>query len=54
MSKILSFVKLDFITVKPYLTVKNLFILLIGVTALSINNTAGGVLLGMVMALALM
>ena len=54
MSKVLSFVKLDFITVKPYFTVKNLFILLIVITALSINNTAGGVLIGIVMAFALM
>jgi len=54
MSKMLSFVKLDFITIKPYLTVKNLIILLIVVTALSINNTAVGVLLGIVMAFALM
>jgi len=54
MSKILLFVKLDFITVKPYLTIKNLFVLLIAVTALSINNAAGGVLLGIVMAFALM
>ena len=54
MSKVLSFVKLDFITVKPYLTVKNLLILLVVVVALSINNTAGGVLIGIIMAFALM
>ena len=54
MNKVLSFVKLDFITVKPYLTVKNLLILLVIVVALSINNTAGGVLIGIIMAFALM
>jgi len=54
MSRVLSFVRLDFITVKPYLTLKNLFILLLVVTVLSINKTSSGFLIGMIMAFAFM
>ena len=54
MSKVLSFVRLDFITVKPYLTAKNLLILLVAVTALSLNKAGGGVIIGIIMAFALM
>ena len=54
MSKVLSFVKLDFITVKPYLTIKNLSILLLVIVVLSMNNTGDGVLIGVIMAFALM
>ena len=54
MSKALSFVRLDFITVKPYITTKNLLILLVAVVALSFNNTGSGVLIGIIMAFALM
>ena len=54
MSKALSFVRLDFITVKPYITTKNLLILLVAVVALSFNNTGSVVLIGIIMAFALM
>ena len=54
MTKALSFVKLDFLTIKPYLTAKNILILLIVTGSLSLNNTAGAVIVGIVMAFALM
>ena len=54
MNKLLAFIRLDFITIKPYLTIKNLFILLLVIIALSINNTVGGILIGIVMMFALL
>ena len=54
MSKLLSFVKLDFITLKPYLTTKNLIILLIVATVFSVNKTDEATILGLIMAFALM
>jgi len=52
MDKVLSFIRLDFITVKPYLTVKNLLIF-VGVALIMIitNNSAGGAI-GILMAFA--
>jgi len=54
MSKFLSFVKLDFITVKPYLSYKNMLIFLVVVVALSSGDTGGAVIIGIIMAFSLM
>ena len=54
MCKTLSFVKLDFITVKPFFDVRNLLMLLIAPVVLSINNTSGSIIIGIIMAAALL
>ena len=53
MRRILSFIKLDFITVKPYLTARTLFVLFIVPAALSMSNTSASVIIGIVMTLGL-
>ena len=52
MNKVLSFIRLDFITVKPYLTIKNLCIFVgVALIMLIVNNSAGGAI-GLLMAFA--
>lgn len=38
MKKVMNFVKLDFMTIKPYLTLKNLIIILVVATFLAYAN----------------
>jgi len=53
MNKTLSFVRLDFITIKPYLKLKNLAILFIIAIFMSINDTSSSGTIGFIMAFAL-
>ena len=49
MRKTISFVKLDFLTVKPYLTLKNLFLLVVVCVFVSWGNSSSSMVVGMVM-----
>ena len=50
MNKVMNFVKLDFMTIKPYLTLKNLFIVLGVATFLAYSNKSVMAPLSMVIA----
>ena len=54
MSKLLAFMKLDFITVKPYLTAKHLLVMLGVALLMSINDTTNSIVLGFLMMFALL
>ena len=53
MNKLLSFVKLDIITIKPYFTWKTLLIMLAVTVSLSFNESQNGLIIGFIMVLAL-
>lgn len=52
MSKIISFVKLDFITIKPYLTWKNFLILLVVAVIMTWNSDSSAAAVGFIMVFA--
>ena len=54
MSKALSFMRLDFITIKPYMTLKSMLILIGAAVVLGINNSASTIISGYMMMFAVM
>ena len=52
MYKALSFIRLDYFTVKPYLTIKNLLIFAVVALTMTVGNSGAGAAIGMLMAFA--